>query len=391
MADVTNDPSAASHRDADVLPDTERLQVRPITADEHLAFVVDASGSFLQTPAWGAVKNEWSHESLGWFAADRLVGVALVLYRRLPVGRGALAYIPEGPVADWSTYSAHAVTTPLLQHLRARRAFAVKIGPQVVLRRWRDDTVKRGIKDGRACLGDVPADTVAASGQRLAAELRSLGWRQERSAAGFGDLQPRHVFQVPLGGRDRDALLSAMNQQWRRNIRKAHEAGVVVQRGTFDDLAGFHAIYVETAERDGFRPRPLSYFQRMWQAMYAEDEDRIRLYLARHDQQLLAATTWVRVGRRVWYSYGASSTAGRDLRPSNAVQWAMMTDALDMGADVYDLRGISDTLSAADPLFGLIRFKLGTGGEAVEYVGEWDYALRPLLDKAFRLYLAYRS
>ena len=42
------------------------------------------------------------------------------------------------------------------------------------------------------------------------------------------------------------------------------------------------------------------------------------------------------------------------------------------------------------PLFGLLQFKLGTGGEAAEYAGEWDYPLKPLLHKAFQLYLARR-
>ena len=43
--------------------------------------------------------------------------------------------------------------------------------------------------------------------------------------------------------------------------------------------------------------------------------------------------------------------------------------------DVYDLRGITDTLDADDPHVGLIQFKVGTGGEAVEYAGEWDLPL----------------
>ena len=50
----------------------------------------------------------------------------------------------------------------------------------------------------------------------------------------------------------------------------------------------------------------------------------------------------------------------------------MIRDAIAAGADVYDLRGITDTLDADDPHFGLIQFKVGTGGEAVEYAGEWD-------------------
>jgi lipid II:glycine glycyltransferase (peptidoglycan interpeptide bridge formation enzyme) len=69
----------------------------------------------------------------------------------------------------------------------------------------------------------------------------------------------------------------------------------------------------------------------------------------------------------------------------------MLSDAHAAGATVYDLRGITDTLDPNDHLFGLIQFKLGTGGQAVEYLGEWDYPLNPLLHKAFQLYLARRG
>jgi lipid II:glycine glycyltransferase (peptidoglycan interpeptide bridge formation enzyme) len=69
----------------------------------------------------------------------------------------------------------------------------------------------------------------------------------------------------------------------------------------------------------------------------------------------------------------------------------MIQDALAGEADVYDLRGITETLDEDDPHLGLIRFKVGTGGEAVEYAGEWDLPLKPLLYKAFALYMARRA
>ena len=65
----------------------------------------------------------------------------------------------------------------------------------------------------------------------------------------------------------------------------------------------------------------------------------------------------------------------------------MMSDALAEGATVYDLRGITDTLDPDDPHVGLIQFKVGTGGEAVEYVGEWDLPLNKALYTAFDLYM----
>ena len=364
-----------------------------MTAEQHLQFVTAANGSFLQTPAWADVKADWGHRNVGWFDGDDLVGVGLILLRKTPSISRYLAYLPEGPVlADWSAYDAAAVTEPLLAYLKSQKVFGVKMGPQLVDRQWRAATLKRAIADGDAKrIADVAADEQDPRAELWIRQLKQLGWRrQEGDGAGFGDLQPRYVFQVPLGGRTLDEIFAGFNQLWRRNVRKAEKSGVEVSLGTYEDLAAFHAVYVITAERDGFNPRPLSYFHRMWKAMTAEDPQRIRLYLARHDDDVLAATTWVRVNDRVWYSYGASSNDKREMRASNAIQWRMISDAHASGATVYDLRGISNTLDESDPLFGLIRFKLGTGGDAVEYIGEWDYPLKPLLFKAFELYLARR-
>ncbi|MGN6687995.1 MAG: peptidoglycan bridge formation glycyltransferase FemA/FemB family protein, partial [Actinomycetales bacterium] len=73
------------------------------------------------------------------------------------------------------------------------------------------------------------------------------------------------------------------------------------------------------------------------------------------------------------------------------VQWQMMRDARDSGAEVYDLRGISDVLAEDDHLVGLVQFKVGTGGEAVEYLGEWDLPLNRLLFTAFDVYMKRRG
>ena len=117
----------------------------------------------------------------------------------------------------------------------------------------------------------------------------------------------------------------------------------------------------------------------------------MRLYLAEQENICHAACLWVRVGKHVWYTYGASSTSGRELRPSNAIQWQMMKDARDAGANIYDMRGIAATLNEKSPLFGLLRFKIGTGGKVIQYVGEWDFVFKPFIYKAFRIALARRG
>ncbi len=368
------------------------VTVRPIDAAQHLEFVNrQPSASFLQVPSWAGVKAEWGSMSLGWFDGDELVGAGLVLTRRVPKLKNFLAYLPEGPVLDWKRDSngIAALLHPMLTFLKDEGAFMVKMGPTVPVRRWTAASLKAAIAEGSAKrLRDVTADESYADGQRLIDALELSGWTQQAdTGAGFGDVQPRYVFQIPLAGRTEDEVFAGFNQLWRRNVRKAAKVGVTIERADREGLAAFHPIYVETAHRDGFVPRGLEYFQRMWDAMSAEDPDRIRLYLASHDGKVLAGTTMVTVGDHAWYSYGASADAGREVKPSNAIQWQMIKDCLADGDAVYDMRGISDTLDESDPLFGLIRFKLGTGGQAIEYVGEWDYALRPAITRAFNVYM----
>ncbi len=374
------------------------LSLRPVSAQEHRQFIATrSSASFLQTPAWASVKPEWRAESIGWFRDDQQVGVGLVLYRQLPRVKLYLAYLPEGPVIDWSGDDLEAWLAPMVAHLRRHGAFAVRMGPPVVTRRWSAEQVKAGIADPSVSrLGDVPPLERSQDGARVVAQLHELGWRQQSAEGGFSAGQPQYNFQIPLvddAGQPRTEadVLAGMNQLWRRNIKKADKAGVEVVLGERTDLKAFHDLYAHTADRDGFTPRPLSYFETMYDALHAEDPDRIQLWTARHEGDLVAATIAIRVGTHAWYSYGASSTEKRDVRGSNAVQWAMIRHALRSGAHVYDLRGITETLDADDPHVGLIQFKVGTGGQAVEHAGEWDLPVNRLIYQAFQLYLSRRG
>jgi lipid II:glycine glycyltransferase (peptidoglycan interpeptide bridge formation enzyme) len=322
------------------------LAVEPISAAEHLAFVqTQQSVSFLQTPAWGRVKTEWRSESLGWYDGNQLVGAGLVLHRPVPrLERFTLAYLPDGPAIDW-TGEIDAWLDPLAAYLKAHGAFAIRLCPPVRTSTWSAAQVKEGIADpGVRRLTELPSQQPDPVGVRVTTRLRDAGWLPQNPEDGFGAGQPQFTYEIPLAGRTEDDLLKGMNQLWRRNIKKAAKEGVEVMVGEVtvgEDLKAFHDLYVHTAERDRFTPRPLRYFETMFAEMSAEAPERIRLYLARHQGDLVAATIQVRVGARTWYSYGASSTEKREVRGSNACQWTMIRDSLAAGCDVYNLRGIT--------------------------------------------------
>lgn len=371
------------------------ILVKEISSEEHLKYIdAQNSVSFLQTPAWGKTKAGWIAKSLGWFDGDQVIGAGLVLLRKVPKVKKYLAYLPEGPDFDWASNQVPDALTALVSYLKPIGVFQIKIGPHTWVRRWKAETLKDAIaNDSAKRIGQLTPDETNKAGLNLVTELEKLGWHQPKAeAAGFGDYQPRYVFQIDLKNKTEEKVSDSFNQLWRRNIKKAEKSGVTVRVGTKADLEIFHKCYLETAKRDKFTPRPLSYFQTMWTKLREEDPKRMKLFIAEHPDfnGAIAATTLTRVGNHSWYSYGASTTAARDLRPSNAIQWAMIKDSLAAGSSIYDMRGISDTLDQNDHLFGLIQFKLGTGGYAQEYVGEWDFVISKPWATAFKLYTARR-
>ncbi|WP_308315575.1 peptidoglycan bridge formation glycyltransferase FemA/FemB family protein [Streptomyces sp. ISL-100] len=386
-----------------------------VTAETYRAFLAARAAradrlpgpSFLQCPSWGDVKEGWQSRLIGWGPAGEgsgvpgaqgLTGVALVLLRPFPGTRKYFAYLPEGPYADWSDPDLDGWLTPLLSHLRAAGVFAVRIGPSPAFRRWNAGRLKSLTSSGRR-VPDVLACEVDPLGTAVSERLRARGWRRcggdSTGSDGDGDAQPRLVFQVPLAGRTTDDLWNGLNQEWRRNVRRAQKAGVEVSVGAAADLPEFYRLLRVTEERDGFRlGRSLAYYQRQYEALNAEEPGRMKLYLARHEGEILAAHTMITVGRRVWYQTGASADHRREVRPSNALQWHMMRDAHALGADVYDMRGVPSTLDPDDRGFGLLRWKLGTGGQVVETLGEWEIPMagttNHTLYRAFQAYLARR-
>jgi lipid II:glycine glycyltransferase (peptidoglycan interpeptide bridge formation enzyme) len=370
--------------------------MRSLDTAEYRTFLDGRPGaSFLQYPSWAEVKSQWRAERVGWSLGNgELGGAALVLYRQFPGTRKYFAYLPEGPVADWEEPDIDRWMKPLLAHLRRAGAFAVRIGPSPAYRRWDAARLKASTGPGRR-IGDVLATEVDPLGSAVAERLRARGWKRCGGDTDDADAQPRHVFQLPLAGRSRDDLWAGLNQEWRRNVRTAARAGVRVVEGGTAELADFYRLLCVTEERDGFRlGRSLAYFQRQYAALNAERAGRMRLYLAVHDGEILAAHTMIVAGRRAWYQTGASADHRREVRPSNALQWQMMSDALGLGAQVYDMRGVPSTLDPGDRSFGLLRWKLGTGGQAVETLGEWEISMggaaNNTLYRAFHAYLARR-
>jgi lipid II:glycine glycyltransferase (peptidoglycan interpeptide bridge formation enzyme) len=81
--------------------------------------------------------------------------------------------------------------------------------------------------------------------------------------------------------------------------------------------------------------------------------------------------------------YGASSDRHRKHMPNYLLQWEAIRRAKDVGCTLYDLWGAPDNLDESDPMWGVVRFKLGLGGQLARGLGAWDF---PAKRFGYRLY-----
>ena len=195
-------------------------------------------------------------------------------YRRIPGLRRSLAYLPEGPVLDWAPYDLEASLTPLLAHLKQQGAFSVKIGPQ------RGHPPLDGRPRSRTAIADggsrgsatSTAERTAADGARVVrARLRRAGLAagRRRGDGRVRRLSSRATSSRPARRTDprRRTLLAGFNQLWRRNIRKAEKAGVVVSPGGYDDLQGVPRALRRHRRARRLHPAPAGLLPAMWTRM----------------------------------------------------------------------------------------------------------------------------
>lgn len=303
----------------------------------------------LQTWEWGAVKSQtgWTADRMLWLppsGAAPAAAASFLLRRinRLPWG---VAYVPKGPLLDWSTPSlAEDVLADIEAHARARRAIFVKIDP------------------------DLSPD--GPDGQAVTTVLRRRGWRTSAE-----QIQFRNTALLDLTPGEA-ALLERMKPKTRYNIRLAERRGVRVVPGAVDDLRTFYDLYVETGQRDGFLVRPFSYYEATWRAFMQPANTQApsaHLLLADGAGDVVAGLIVFVFGPSAWYMYGASSDRQRQLMPNYLLQWEAIRLAIGKGCTQYDLWGAPDVLEETDPLWGVWRFKEGLGARFAPHIGAWDF------------------
>ncbi len=179
------------------------------------------AGHLLQSWGWGELKA-----SIGWYPfrfslwdqhLGQMVAAAQVLCRTIPtfpLWAGHLAYIPKGPVIDWSDPSlCQAFFTRLNTQMRRQGALALRLEPNRLVN----------------AVTNIPTVTSSTVNKPL-------------SLYPVSPVQPVRSIVLNLLPTE-DVLLAGMKEKWRYNLRLAERKGVSVREAlTVEDIQAWYTL-----------------------------------------------------------------------------------------------------------------------------------------------------
>ncbi len=195
-----------------------------------------------------------------------------------------------------------------------------------------------------------------------------------------------------------EELLKKMHPKTRYNIRIAEKHGVIVKEDNSDEaFEKYLQLTKETTNRQGFYSHSENYHRLMWNTLKPHNgtwkmtndksnELTAHLLIAKYNEQTLVAWIVFVFKDTLYYPYGASSSKHREVMASNLMMWEAIKFGKKLGLKKFDLWGaLGPNPDPKDPWYGFHRFKQGYGPELVEFVGNYDLIINPILYEFYKV------
>lgn len=189
---------------------------------------------------------------------------------------------------------------------------------------------------------------------------------------------------VPLAT---DAIFGEFRKTTRNLIRRSQKEGVTIECSTnpIEDVELFIALHDETRKRHKFTPYSNAFFRA--QVRHFAPRNEAIVYLARYQDEVIAASIHMQFGGETSYHHGASSMRFSKIPASVLLQWQAICDAVERGDSIYNFWGIAPVEEQEDgglrithphhPFAGVTLFKTGFGGRSLSLLPCQDIPLAP--------------
>lgn len=216
-----------------------------IPSSEHDDFVKQhALINILQSSSWQEVKSDWQHDRLGVYKDGKLLAVASILIKSLPLGY-KMFYISRGPILDYRDKELlEFVIKSIKSYARSKRAIFVIFDPSICLSQTLVGQEKIKLSDNLTILE----------------RLKKLGVKWSGLTNDMGDtIQPRVQAKIYRENFSEESLSKSTKQA----IRTARNKGIEIQVGGIELLDSFSDLMKKTEKRKDIHLRNQDYYKKI--------------------------------------------------------------------------------------------------------------------------------
>ncbi|MCI2041885.1 MAG: aminoacyltransferase [Bacilli bacterium] len=393
---------------------------------------------FLQSAAWGELSKEKRNLTPYYLGLvdekGNILAATLLLQKHLPLNL-CYFYAPRGYVIDFNDFELLKIfTKELVSFAKKRKTIYIKLDPDIVWQRTKYN-------------GEVILEE--AKEKKIINSLLKLGYHHLGFTKNFETRQPRYTFRIDLK-QDLKEIEKHFSKTTMQRINKSLKLATEVEIGSEKDLGEFYQLMMLTEDRKDFVSYPFEYYETLYRLFKKTDDvflflgkvnlekiisilendladvekeydnekektsksakNKQKELLKRKDKLTedlvkykkiekeygkvitLSAHMIVTYGNKAWVLYAGNHNLLTETYTNYHTYYEHLKFCKEREIEIYDQFGTIGDLSKDNPRLGLHEFKKKFGGDYIEFMGEFDYVLKPLYYFAFtKLVPIYRN
>lgn len=418
------------------------LRLKNIEKNQFDNFVKEhkTKSHFLQSLSWGEfskIKKNLTPYYLGLVNEnDEIVAATLLLEKSLPLHM-CYFYAPRGFVIDFKKKELlKEMTHKVIEFAKKKNAIFLKIDPDIIKTSTNYLNEEQENKDY----------------QEIFENIKSCGFKHQGFTKNFETMQPRYTFRIDLTQSLED-IENHFSKTTRQRIAKAEKLDTEVVIGTKNDIHEFYHLMTLTESRKDFISYNEDYYETLYEIFNGNPSSKATLFLGKiniikttnaleknlknvnsqisilpidnlsksakaklteltkqkenileeiekfkeyrkqyGNEITLSAHMIIEYGDKAWVLYAGNHNILSETYVNYSTYFEHIKYCKEKGIKIYDQFGTIGDLSKSNPRLGLHEFKKKFGGDYIEFIGEWDYIINPIMYFVFtKLVPIYRK
>ena len=384
-------------------------------------------GHFMQSYYWGNVSSfkHFKPHYLGMKQDGKLIATALLLEKHL-ISKYSFFYCPRGFVCDYQNKEIlKEFSTFLKKYCKKKHGLFLRIDPDIPLQKL-----------------DSDGNILEPLNYELVDTLKKMGFKHSGFNKNFENDQPRYTFRLDISKGIKD-IRKNMHPTTRKIINRGNIYHLDIYKGTKEDIKDFYDTMIETAERENLVLSPIGYYENFYEKLHEQNmsdiylvkvnieelkknyeekikviheeiklasvkdekknQEKVAIKLKELNQQLekneselkelenitekemvLSAIITAKYQSKVWTIHGGNRTCLRYLNANYWLYYQIIEDAVKEGYQTVDFFGTTGEPEKDNTVYGIHLFKKRFGGEYMEFIGQFDYVIHPILYFGYR-------